>query len=472
MSLAAAFRNSSIRTKLSLLVIFNGSFALLLVGAFLLGYDQFAQREAAVRQLSTQARIAADSSTAALSFTDERAATETLGALRSDPNLVQAAIYDRDNRLFARYERAGPGPGRSDTGKRPSPSVSATPASAASTFVRPRLDGVYFENGYLLAFQTIQIGRERIGAVFLKVSMREVETRLRGYVALVCFVLLVSLGLALLLSARMQRMITGPIANLSVIARGVSLKKDYSVRAIRQANDEVGSLIDSFNEMLAQIELREEARKAAEQSSRESEERFALAARGANDGLWDWKSVTNTMYLSPRGNQMLGYPETEKWWTDGEWFNMIHPSECERVKSELAAIFGGTNREFTGECRMRHSNGTFVWILSRGTAVRDAGGRVVRMAGSLTDITEGKIADPLTGLPNRLYFLDRLEGAIEGSRRRDIVFAVLFLDLDRFKLINDSLGHAAGDELLAEIARRLCSSVHSTGPAEAAGNAC
>jgi diguanylate cyclase (GGDEF)-like protein/PAS domain S-box-containing protein len=429
-----AVRNSSIRSRLTLLVVLNGSLALLLVGTFLFGYEKFENREAATRELSTQARIVAVSSTAALSFADEPAATETLNALRADPNLVEAAIYDRHNRLFARFQRG---------------SSSGRPPEA------PRRTGVYFENGNLLVSQPILLGREQIGAVLLKHSMSEVNLRLRRYTGIVCLVLLVSLGVALMLSARMQRAITEPIAELSKVARLVSGKKDYSVRAARHTTTEIGFLIDSFNEMLSQIEFREEARRGAEESLRESEERYALAARGANDGLWDWKLTTGKIYFSPRWNQMLGDPETEKWTDPEDWFSRIHPSDRERVKSEIAAHREGRTKEFVSEYRIRKRNGTFIWMLSRGIVVRDAAGTAVRMAGSQTDITEGKIADPLTGLSNRLYFMDRLENSIEAARYRDVRFAVLFLDLDRFKLINDSLGHAAGDELLEGIAGRL-----------------
>ena len=101
-----------------------------------------------------------------------------------------------------------------------------------------------------------------------------------------------------------------------------------------------------------------------------------------------------------------------------------------------------------------------MWVLTRGIVVRDAKGTAVRMAGSQTDITHGKVADPLTGLPNRLFFLDRLESAIEASGNVNSEFAVLFLDLDRFKLVNDSMGHAAGDALLEGVSSRLRESLH------------
>jgi len=111
---------------------------------------------------------------------------------------------------------------------------------------------------------------------------------------------------------------------------------------------------------------------------------------------------------------------------------------------------------------MRHKNGGFIWTLSRGIAIRDLTGNAVRMAGSQTDITEGKVVDPLTRLPNRLYLIDRLESAIETARQGSYFFAVLFVDLDQFKLVNDRFGHAAGDELLVDVAERLRASIRSS----------
>jgi diguanylate cyclase (GGDEF)-like protein/PAS domain S-box-containing protein len=203
--------------------------------------------------------------------------------------------------------------------------------------------------------------------------------------------------------------------------------------------------------------------KRAQEALRESEERYALAARGANDGLWDWNIQTGHLYFSPRWKNMLGWREDEIGESADEWFNRIHDADRKRVQEEIAAHRNGTTRYFESEHRMLHKDGTFRWMLNRGLAVFDDSGKTLRMAGSQTDITERKVSDPLTGLPNRLLFIDRLGRLIKhAKRRKDILFAVLFLDLDGFKIINDSMGHLIGDQLLLGVANRLENSLRST----------
>lgn len=198
----------------------------------------------------------------------------------------------------------------------------------------------------------------------------------------------------------------------------------------------------------------------------ESEERYALTARGAKDGLWDWNLVTNALYVSPRGKSFLGCEENEMGSNPEEWRHRVHPEDLDRVKKDLAAHLSGQTPHFESELRLLHKDGGYRWMHLRGLAIRNADGKPIRIAGSQTDLTERKrivtrlarraLYDPLTNLPNRALFINRLRHAIGHTRRRkNYLFAVFFLDLDRFKVVNDSFGHIAGDQLLMMTARRL-----------------
>ena len=207
----------------------------------------------------------------------------------------------------------------------------------------------------------------------------------------------------------------------------------------------------------------------ADEALRLSEERYALAVNGANDGIWDWDLRGGDVYYSERWHKILGFddqlPATINTWTD-----RIHDDDKADFNRELEAHLAGNSSHFSHEYRIRTKSSEFIWVLSRGIAVTDHDGQCVRMAGSITDISPRKRAeeqlihdalhDHLTGLPNRNLMIDRLGHAIERIRDSDremhtIEFAVLFLDLDRFKNITDSLGHSIGDVLLNLIASKL-----------------
>ena len=231
---------------------------------------------------------------------------------------------------------------------------------------------------------------------------------------------------------------------------------DKVVEALKLgANDYITKPVD-FPVAVARIRG-QLARKAAEGALLEREERYALAARGANDGLWDWDLAAGRIYYSERWKAILGYQDAEIAEDPNEWFSRVHPEDLEKLQDLTQAEQAGCSGEaFECEHRLRHRDGAYRWVRSRGVAVENADGRVVRMAGSMSDITTGKVFDPLTGLANRVLFMDRLEQEFAGYRANPAAqFAVIFLDIDRFKLINDSLGHSAGDQLLVAVAERL-----------------
>ena len=227
------------------------------------------------------------------------------------------------------------------------------------------------------------------------------------------------------------------------------------------ANDYITKPVD-FAVALARIRTHL-AHKSAVAALQESEERYAVAMRGANDGLWDWNVTTNEVYWSPRWKAMLGYEEREIGAHPDEWLSRLHPEEAPRVKNTLNTYLATGIGHYESEHRLLHRNGTYRWMRCRGAAVTGDGGRVTRLAGSLTDITETKVADALTGLPNRLLFIDLLDRAIKRSERKpDYLFALFVLGLDRFKALNQGLGMVSADRLLVSVAHRLQSSLRGT----------
>ena len=203
-------------------------------------------------------------------------------------------------------------------------------------------------------------------------------------------------------------------------------------------------------------------------------ERYALALEATQDGLWDWDLETNSLYLSKRWKQILGFAEQEIGTSPDEWFSRVHPGDLSAVRAMVADRLSHSSGHFEIDYRIQSKFGAYLWVRTRGLSVQDAHKRTTRIAGIMSDISRAKkvedrlvyeaLHDGLTRLSNRVAFHQCLLEAFErqNQAKHEASFAVLFVDLDRFKNINDSLGHQAGDQFLLEISRRLQTSLRGS----------
>ncbi|MDZ7262642.1 MAG: ATP-binding protein, partial [candidate division KSB1 bacterium] len=204
-----------------------------------IAHDNISFRRAMIRDLNTLAEIIGENSTAALSFDHEMDAKQTLAALKLQPHIVFACIYAKDGRVFAKYLRE-------DT------KVDFSPP-------QPQPDGYRFEKVHLALFRQIVLNGERIGTVYIQADLQEMQSRLKQYAGIAIIFVLLSSLIVFLITSKLQQIISGPILHLAQVARDVSVRKDYSIRALKQGQDELGFLTERFNEMLSQIQDRDAA---------------------------------------------------------------------------------------------------------------------------------------------------------------------------------------------------------------------
>lgn len=264
-----------------------------------------------------------------------------------------------------------------------------------------------------------------------------------------------------------------PLRTSDDLAVGTFCIMDSAPRELSKHQIEILKIL--ANQAMKLLELRTERNKyrdlvtEKEQINKqldESNQRWQFALEGAGDGVWDWDIEQNKSFFSRRWKEMLGYADDELASSHEVWFSLIHIDDREKVKSRLNSYLNKKLDEYKVEYRMLCKDQRYMWVLARGKVVaRDATGLPKRMVGTHTDISDRKKAeeiiwnqanfDALTGLPNRRMFFDRLKEEVKRAARYKQMFALMFIDLDGFKEVNDTFGHKTGDNLLIQATQRV-----------------
>ncbi len=369
----------SIRQKLNFILTATTLLALLLAGTALVAFDLRGQLNAVETDLVTQADIMGLVSGPALAFDDSKVGAENLRVLRAKPNVVAAALFAADGRPFASFMSSG------DDG-------AAIPNAAQAV-------GVNVSGEWIKVWRPVMSGRDRVGTVYLQ-ARHDLVSRALEYLSVLTLIMGSSLVAAVLLSNRLQNALTAPIVAISDIARQIQGGQNFDMRAVRTTEDEIGDLVDVFNGMLDELGLRARTLEQANQALRDSDERYQLAVRGSSAGLWDWDMTAGTVFYSPRFKSLLGYTAQEFPDVPASMIGVMHPDDRAMMERVLRDHIS-QDLPYQAECRLQRKSGEWRWFLITGMAQRNALGRAFRMAGSVIDVTERKLAEQVLHEANR-----------------------------------------------------------------------
>lgn len=324
----------------------------------------------------------------------------------------------------------------------------------------------------LIAYAPLQVvstgnhlNRQSNAVIFIRYSLKSAFSVLEDQTVLVLIKISVTLFASLfLLIYFINRLILLPLKELAQSTKITDLSNNIQIK--QSGLGEVGLLQRSFAKLVHEVSGSISRLSASEQ-------RWLYALQGARDGVWDWDISNDKVYYSSRWKEMLGYNKDDIQKDISEWEDRIHPDDLFNVFQDLQFHFVGRHSFFENTHRILCHNGEYRWILSRGQAVAwDEEGHPLRVIGTNTDVTSYKEThekfkfqsqfDEVTQLPNRAQLIEHIEQENTRSKNNGMRGAIIFIDCNQYKTINDLQGHSKGDELLYLIARRL--EKHKSGP--------
>ena len=430
-------QSKTIKTKLVVIAVLTSSLTLLISTLAFLWLEYYVGKQDLHNKVGVLGKVIAERSTAALTFRDEQLLYTNLEALKTDASVVKACIYDDARLLVAHIEM--------NNEALPCPQMIAT--------LKTNL------NNYLELYFPIRLNGADIGTLYIAAHQRDLLKRLQHFIIFSALVLLAAIGLALLMATRLQHIVTQPLRVLGNTITDILERSDYSIRAYKQQDDELGRLVDIFNNLLGTIEREHNSLKT-------SEDKFRKLTSMSPVGIFQIDQSGEISYVNQRWREINNIQDNVI--TLKMWFSSLHP-EDHKPLNHLWQRLLTEYEDLAKEVRLISKTGQTTWIYIQATALHAKDGSLLGFLGSVSDISELKKAqlqmenlafyDPLTGLANRRLFKNRLEKSVKAVLRSNSSIALMFLDLDQFKRVNDALGHDAGDSLLQEIANRIAKNV-------------
>ncbi|MEO8961564.1 MAG: PAS domain S-box protein, partial [Ginsengibacter sp.] len=395
-----------IQRKLMRVFLLISGIILIVTSFSFLIYEVYSFRQNMVHRLSTLGQVIATNSNATLDFGDKKAASEILKALKAEPQIIAAALYDVSGNVFAQYQRD---------------------ANAVQFSAVPGRDGLIFNTNSVDAFQPVTVAGRRIGTIYLKSGKGKMYERflLFGFTTLAAIA--ISLLVAYFLSRLFQRNISKPILDLAATARRISVDKDFSVRAIKSGNDELGFLSDSFNDMVRQIQYQSNNLKKINQEIDKSEKLF----RALIEHSTDMKTLSTVdgkiFYASPSTTKILGYDTKEI--LDINSLEIFHPDDFSEFIEKRTLLLQKPGRSFFCQSRLKHKKGNWLWCEGTVTNMLHEPA-IAGLVANFKDITDKKTSEQATRqaeasyreifdkTSNAIYILDAYSGnTIEANKR-------------------------------------------------------